>query len=454
MSETDDQLARLHALVNAAQAVVERPFEPGETSRPIELFDAHLTDEGWHLGWSAVHALRRDHADLFALYDEVQLHRQALEFIRSCDSPPSLEEIADALRAAGTDERHWMIQIPLANVIMDRPWAPAGASAAVLRAVDTTARGETGNGEAFEEGSTAASSGVYEHLGDRLGGVARTLRREGGVVTDTRRTASLLIVEDGPERMAYERARAKAHYAIATWSVLEPPAEGHLLPDISVWTPQPSMLYTSPRKPLEQGEWIVKERSTLGRYREFAPYDLPSDEVLAAPFEAFEHLDRRCAQALLSGTAAWFAAGRASRLLLSQRVREVRAAVECLCDPGPGQRGARERWAALTGRLGVWDRLTVVRAYSDEDLSELQDRLVNARNISTHGADVSLIDLGWRGGDRPLVRSVAPATDLEISALHRDLGAMLFAVGEALRGVWHEVRASGFDDSAFEGLFS
>lgn len=454
MSEIDGQLARLHELVRAAQAIVDRPFEPGESARPIEFINAHLTEEGWQLGWGIVHSLRRDHADLFALYDESQLLFQVLDLIRSREAVPALEEIADALRAAGSDDRQWLIQIPLANMIMDRPWAPAGATAAVLRAVDTNARGETVGAETADEESTNAIFGIYEHLGDRLQGIARTLRRQSGTVTDTGRTASLLIVEDGPERMAYERARAKAHYAVATWSVLEPPAEGRLLPDVSVWSPQPYLLYTSPRKPLEQGEWIAKERSTLGRYREFAPYELPSDEVLAAPFEAFDHLDRRSGQALLSATIAWFAAGRASRLLLSQRVREVRTAVECLCDPGPGARGARERWEALTQRLGVWDRLTDVRSYSDQDLRELQQRLVNARNISTHGADVSLIDLGWRGGDRPLMRGVAPATDLEISALHRDLSAMLFAVGEGLRGVWREVRASGFDDAAFDGLFN
>src|SRR4051794_8125597 len=98
MSEIDDQLARLHELVHAAQAIVDRPFAPGETSRPLEFFDAHLDEEGWQLGWSTVHTLRREHADLFALYDESQLLFQMLDFVRSCDAPPSLDLIAEALR--------------------------------------------------------------------------------------------------------------------------------------------------------------------------------------------------------------------------------------------------------------------------------------------------------------------------------------------------------------------
>lgn len=334
------------------------------------------------------------------------------------------------------------------------PVGPAGPTAAIIRAVDSGTGTEADAAEQAEEEATQGQFGVYEHLGDRLDGVSRTLRRESGAETDTRRTASLLIVEDGPERMAYERARAKAHYAVATWSVLAPPAPGQLLPDVSVWSPQPYLLYTSPRKRLEQGEWIGKERPTIGRYREFSPYQLPGDGVVVAPFEAFDRLDRRCAQALLSSTAAWIAGGRASRLLLSQRVREVRAAVECLCEPPPGGQRPRARWEALAARYGVWDRLADARSYLEEDRADLQTRLINARNISTHGADVSLIDLGWQAGDRQLPRGVAPGTDLAISALHRDLGAMLFAVGEALRGVWRDVRSADFDDTAFEALFT
>lgn len=223
MSEIPDQLARLHELVLVAQAIVDRPFEPGETSRPIEFFDTHLEKKGWQLGWSIVGALRREHADLFALYDESQLLFQMLDFIRSCQAPPSLDEIADALRSAGGDEGQWLTQIPLANILVDRPWAAAGPTAAVLRAVDSATGVEGGDVEGAEEEATQARFDVYNHLGDRLEGITRTLRRESGVETDTRRTASLLIVEDGPERMAYERARAKAHYAVATWSVLAPP---------------------------------------------------------------------------------------------------------------------------------------------------------------------------------------------------------------------------------------
>jgi hypothetical protein len=35
---TESGLQRLHRLVHAAQAEVNRPWEPGETSRPIQFF--------------------------------------------------------------------------------------------------------------------------------------------------------------------------------------------------------------------------------------------------------------------------------------------------------------------------------------------------------------------------------------------------------------------------------
>jgi hypothetical protein len=94
------------------------------------------------------------------------------------------------------------------------------------------------------------------------------------------------------------------------------------------------------------------------------------------------------------------------------------------------------------------------RAYDPTRIAELQGRLVNARNISAHGADAALIDLGWIAGDRELrFGKRAPATDLTATALQRDLGPMLFAVGEALRGAWTVMRAAQFDDDSFEALF-
>jgi hypothetical protein len=84
-----------------------------------------------------------------------------------------------------------------------------------------------------------------------------------------------------------QRAR-KAQDALATWGVLAPPADWHLLPDLAVWTPQPYLHQRVQHKRLERGNWIARERQRGGDYRHWAPYELPADDVLAAPYEAFD----------------------------------------------------------------------------------------------------------------------------------------------------------------------
>lgn len=444
---SDAELARLRDLLVAAQAQVDRPFEPGESSRPITFFSDHLSEEGWTLGWKLVATLRREHAELFAVFSEQALHRAALEHILSQATPLTVEGIAAALLADRADHGDWIVEIPLANSSLDRFWAPAGPTAALLQ--------QEGDGEKDETERIQAAFDAFHHLGDHLRVSGRVLTLGTGQEIDTGRGVSLFIVESGPARIATEAARVQAHYALATWVLLERPAQWHLFPDVGLWAPQPYVQQTVRHKRFERDRWVSREQARGGALRHWAPYELPRNDVLAAPFEAFEKLERRSAQALLSSTAAWFAASRGSRFLLSQRIREVQAAIECLCEREPGSRGASERWKALADNPSVWDRIADVRAYGRDDVSELQERILDARNISSHGADASLIDLGWRGGDRPLRRKrVAAATGLTGPALHRDLGPLVFSVGEALRGGWRRMREADFDDDEFEALFA
>lgn len=185
-----------------------------------------------------------------------------------------------------------------------------------------------------------------------------------------------------------------------------------------------------------------------------APYTLPADDVLVAPFEAFAKLSSRPAQALLTATAALYAAGRGSRAQIADQVREARRSIECLCEPVQNSNAgsARQRWDCLAKRLDIWRHVAEARAYTPAEIDEVQSRLINARNIGTHGADAALLDLGWTAGDRPLRYGLAAATDLSLAALSRDLNPMLFAIGEALRGAWKEMRVADFDEGAFEML--
>jgi len=455
---TARQLRRLHELVHAAQAIAKRPFAEGETSRPIEFFTDHLPEEGWHLGWILVSAIRAQHAELFGFYDEQRLHQAGLDYVLAASSPPSLSKVIRAVQAEAESETgDWLVSIPIANASLDRPWAPAGPAAALRRThgwrQPTTPEQEEMDAAEDVSGEFA----VFKHLGDRLTQGVRMLRVAPDIEIDTKRLVTLFVVETGARPMAVRQARAKAHYAMATWSVLAPPERWHLLPDLATWFPQPDIHHELEHKRLEPGEWIGKERREGYRLRQYAPYELPDDGILAAPFEAFAKLDRRPAQALLTATAALYAAGRGSRSQTSAQVREVRRSIECLCEPAPGSKtgSARKRWKRLSRRCDVWKRVADARAYTPQAIGELQNRLINARNIGTHGADAALLDLGWAAGDRPLLGGkVAEDTDLSLAALNRDLSPALFAVGEALRAVWSEMRARDFDEEEFEKLFA
>jgi len=455
---TAAQRRQLHKLVHEAQLMVERPFEEGETSRPIEFFTDHLPEEGWLLGWILVAAIRAKHPELFGFYEEQRLHQTALECLLASPSPPSLSKIAAHVQAEAESETgDWLVSIPIANASLDRPWAAAGPSAALRRAHDwrqpTTTEQEEADGAEHADGEF----GVYKHLGDRLSPDVRMIRIPADTVTDTKRLVTLLVIETGARPMAVQQARAKAHYAIAVWSVLSPPERWHLLPDLATWFPQPDIHHELEHKRLESGEWMTKERTHGRALRQYAPYDLPDDGVLAAPFEAFAKLHKRPAQALLTSTAAYYAAARGSRSQLSAQVREMQRSIECLCEPAPGSNtgSARKRWKRLSRRCEVWKRVAEARAYTPHGIGELQSRLINARNIGTHGADAALLDLGWTAGDRPLLGGkVAEDTDLSLAALNRDLSPALFAVGEALRTVWREMRAADFNETEFEQLFA
>lgn len=453
-----EQLRRLHELVHAAQAVVQRPFEEGETSRPIEFFTDHLPDEGWLLGWILVTAIRAENPELFTFYDEQRLHQAALDCVLEAPSPLSLNEIVAAVRAEAESETgDWLVSIPIANASLDRPWAPAGPTAALQRTHGWRQPTTTQQEETDGEEDVSGGFGVYGHLGDRLSPDVRMFSLAPDTVIDTKRLVTLLVIESGARPMAVQQARAKAHYAIATWSVLSPPERWHLLPDLATWSPRPDTHHELEHKRLEPGEWIGKERTHGRALRQYAPYQLPDDETLAAPFEAFARLDKRAAQALLTSTAAYYAAARGSRSQLSAQVREVRRSIECLCEPVPGSKtgSPRKRWKRLSQRCDVWKRVAEARAYTPQSIGELQSRLVNARNIGTHGADAALLDLGWTAGDRPLLGGkVAEDTDLSLAALNRDLSPALFAVGEALRAVWQKMREADFDEAEFEKLFA
>lgn len=81
---------------------------------------------------------------------------------------------------------------------------------------------------------------------------------------------------------------------------------------------------------------------------------------------------------------------------------------------------------------------------------------MSARSIAAHLADSALIDFGWDLRGQPEQRSpkrtVATGGEMLYAPLHRDYGALLFAVNNALHTVRGKMRTSQFDDATFRGV--
>jgi len=400
------QIARLHELVHEAQRYVERPWEPGETARPLTFYTNHLPEEGWELGWSLVNALYAQQPDLFESFSEITLHANALDAVLGAEEVPTVEEMAKALQAQAAEEAgKWIIAVPLANTTLPRPWLPVGSTAALRRAWDATGHDREAWG--LSEEDTQAEFEIRDHLGDRLNPPTRFMPPREEQPVDTRRFASLILVEDGVvKQIAVEKATAKARYAVATWALLAPAEQHHLLPAVATWWPHPHTRQTPEHRRFDH-EFMTKERRHGGDIWEYTPYELPEDlSVIAAPFTAFEKIERRSAQALLSNTATLYDAARGSRAQLASRIRDVMAAIECLCEEKPRATNAFERWEQLAVRIDPWKRLAEVRSYRSQHIEALQERLRFARNIGTHGADAALLNLGWTAGDRQVGKNV------------------------------------------------
>jgi hypothetical protein len=451
---TNRELQRLHEVVAEAQAEKDRPWEPGEESRPVTFVTDHLSEEGWKLGWRLVGAYRDKHPELFRAYGERELHMESLDLLVEADRTPTIKRLAAALGAKAADEDGtWLISVPLANIQMDRAWAPAGSTAVVRRAWDLDWTPDEPRRFVANNEDVEADLAVYRHLKDRPSAPTRFFRFSDGRVEDTKITAGLGVLQGGARRVAVERAEAKAHYAVAVWWLLSPGESSELLPGLAVWSPQPDHRHQPEHRRFEPDPFATKDRRHGSTFH-YDAYQLPGDDVLEAPFRAFDALSQRSAQALLSSAAALYSAESASPGRLAESILDVRRAVECLCVPADGTDHDR-RWKRIARRSEAWALIENNRAYSPETVTRLQQRLKNARDIGTHGADSALIDLGWTDQDRALLGGrTALAGDLVLTALYRDLQPMMAAVAAALRHAWREMLARDFHDSAFESLFA
>lgn len=445
-----DDLEHLKDAVDRAQAEECRAPREGERKYVLPLTE-HLTDDDWHRLWRVVRALRREHPNVFIRFAEATLAGLLVDEIAEYMDTPALEDLASRLRGIAESEGPWLVSTPINNIITRDAAVQLAEEAVLWRAtlgtewMDEPFGGDDDNSE-FE---------VHDFLGDRLPRVTRWLRFSEGERLDTGAGAQLLTVEEGTAALALARARSKAQYALAVWSILAPPEGWKVLPDLGIWAQQPRLQRGQRFKVREHEQWIPRQRTRGSALRHWGEFQAPESDLLSIPFRAMERIQTRSSQALLSAALAQHQASRGSRFLLSERVRSIRVAIECLCEPGSGGGHADQRWSAVAARCGVWEQLRD-RGYEQADEEAIRERLRDARNIATHGADAALVDLGFpEDHERPLRgRRVAYGTDLAVASVQSDLSPIIFAVGFVLEKLFLRMQACDWDDELFEAHFS
>lgn len=432
---------------------MEAPLKPGEDSKPILPVTEFLREEDTTVLWEAVRAIRAGHPQVFNLYPENTLATNIVFALGGLAEVPSLAQLAERLHEAAMEEGPWLVSTPLANLSLPAAMLPIDERTALQRAY----LGREVQDDEYNEVATAHIE-VFGAIQDYLYPPSRWLApgRHQEDAVDTTRGAALLTVEDGTRALAMSRARAKAMYALAIWTITSPPTDFAVLPDLGIYGPQPFLHMPQRSKEYEPGEWISKKRASIGSIEHWSDYEVPAGDLLTLPFEALAAVrESRSAQALLSSSWAVFEASRGSRFLLSERLRHVLTAVETLGEPEPGKRMKWKRWKNLSRRYGAHDELRG-RGYSEEEISRAEGRLKKARNIATHGSDAALIDLGFpEGVERALMFGDSMSgEDLGFAALSADLRILIFGVQHVLNQLLRHQRDAGWDDEEFERQFA
>jgi hypothetical protein len=440
-------LTHLTERIHAARDFRDRPFEPGETERPILGLTEYMAEEDHVELRRAVRALRRKHPDSFGLYHENAVAILMIDVLEQAESTPTLEQVGAAIAERQDDRGPWLISIPLANVETNEPALELHEGVVLCPAVLDTEwlKDRWANSDADIEINFA----LRKLLGDDLSRPTRWIQPPGEAPVDTRRTATILFVEEGSPLLAVAHAQARAQYALAVWPILSPPKGNQLLPELGIWAPQPWLHMREGYKRFKSSEG-----RRPGRVGRFVEYRLPAVELLRIPFGAMAHRDRRSAQALLSSSLALVQASRESKLQLSERVRAIQVAIETLCE-AETRNEVEKRWLALSRAFDVEGHLGKL-GYDADDITEIQQRLSSARNIATHGSDAVLLDLGWPS-DAPKRKMLGKrpdlsAGDLAYSGLTADLTPLISAVRHVLRSLFQQMNEHDWDDKVFDAL--
>jgi hypothetical protein len=453
-------LEALNAAVARAKKARDRPFEPGEGPRPVLLLVALLDERGVRAVWVAVSKILRHRPDLYNEFvSERDLFDQIVDIVAEADAPLVFAELVAAIDARLAEPARWLVAVPLANFIVPGGYLRIQEDVAVLESSVQDPEW-TPLGHSDPERDPFA---MFHDLKDRLDGGVRW-EREGGLrgALDTRMTAKLIVVESGTERAALARATTRARLALATWCLLDspedPPDERTLWPSLGEWLPRPYFEAGMVHKPYEPGKWTgttVPSGRVNTQYEEYTVTDDPPK--LSAPFSMMRMAGTMLApRAVLSG--AWqlhLAERQPVEIQRTDELVHLHTAIDALCDIGlgPDDHDTQKRWNAITKRFGVWEELRNV--YRAEELDQAQQLGRDLRNITQHGSDDVLVNLGYPKGARREVQGKRELTGEQLSLARASFTVPVLRHG--VRAVAHQLAddgiQNGWSDERFAGFF-
>jgi hypothetical protein len=448
-------LSALNAAITRAKKDRDRPFNPGEGPRPVLPLVAHLDERGVRAVWDAVSEILRHRPGLYNEFvSEGDLFDQIVDVVAQADEPLAFVDLVAAIETRLAEPARWLVAVPLANLLVPGGYLRIEENMAVLEA-SVQDPNWTSVGHSDPQRDPFA---MFRDLKDRLDPGTRWEREDGrrGAL-DTRMTAKLIVVESGTERTALARATTHTRLALAMWCLLDPPNERTLWPSLGEWLPRPYFEAGMVHKPYESGKWTGTSVASGRISTEYQEYTVTDDaQKLAAPFSMMRLAETMLApRAVLS--AAWqlhLAERQPADIERTDELVHLHTAIDALCDLelGPNDHDTQKRWNAITGQFGVWEELKNV--YRAEELQQAKQLGRDLRNITQHGSDDVLVNLGYPKGAKRQVQGRRELTGEQLSLARASftLPVLRHGVRTVARRLAVDGIENGWADDRFAGF--
>ena len=448
-------LRALNAAVRRAKADRYRPPQPEEPPRTLFPLVEYLDEPGERVTWRVVGELRKHEPALYNRFlGERYLRDVVVEIVAEQDSPVDFPSLVRELEHRADEAGEWLIAVPLANFLVPGGYLCIEEGLAALRmSVQDPDWQPSGNSDPdvdpfalFHDLKDHMNEGVrWHHEGYPWGRL------------DTRMTARLFLVQQGTETAALSVAMTKARLALAIWCLLDPPNASTLWPTTGEWQPRPCIRDDVVYKLYERGQWIGSARTLGRRSYQLGEYTVTDQrEKLKAPFEMMRLAETMVAPRAVA-SAAWalqLAEREPSDQERTDSLVHLRSAIEAICDTGTGPtRAGERRWARITERFGIWKAMR--GTYGQRELEEAKQLARDLRNISQHGSDDILVNLGYPPeAIRPMQdgRSLT-GEQLGLARAAASYPVLHRAVREVVRRVALDGITNGWDDKRFRQQF-